>query len=95
MDASRNDLPWQFTALSVPSVLFFPAGGEEETRAFPSTKALSVRNLLSFLVANLPRRDRTRLSVALCDDDCIVSSRVEISKKVSASGGEQINLNLF
>ncbi len=30
VDAGANDLPWHFSALTVPSVIFFPAGGPDE-----------------------------------------------------------------
>ncbi len=58
VDAGSNDLPWHFTALSVPSVLFFPAADKSETRVFPAAMAMNVSNLLNFVVANLPPEAR-------------------------------------
>ncbi len=61
VDAGANDLPWFLSALTVPTILFFPPGDradKAESRAFPSSKALNVTNLLSFVVANLPLEER-------------------------------------
>ena len=63
IDAAHNDLPWEFTALSVPTVLFFPASGnnvvsKSDTRVFPSSKTLTTSNLLNFVLANLSPQDR-------------------------------------
>jgi len=88
VDSAVNDLPWQFTALSTPSVLFFPPGdtvGKAESRAFPAEKAFNVTNLLSFVLANLPKEERLKLSMSLCDDDCLLASRVEISRRIMQS----------
>ena len=96
VDASANDLPWAFTALAVPSVLYFhpastisskAAGANSasvvaaETRAFPMSKRLSVPNLLSFIVANLDGETRVRLALSICGDDCLQEARVEAAKK--------------
>lgn len=77
VDASSNDLPWSYTALSVPSILFFGPSGLKETRAFPANKPLNVPNLLSFIIANLKPEERLRLAVSLCDEDCMEEVRVE------------------
>ena len=64
IDAAHNDLPWEFTALSVPTVLFFPASSgnvaesKSDTRVFPSSKTLTTSNLLNFVLANLSPQDR-------------------------------------
>ncbi len=94
IDASQNDLPWAFTALSVPSVLFFhptnlnsagPPFNSSETRAFPSGKRLSVPNLLNFIVANLNPEARLRLALSLCDDDCLKEVQVALFNKKMAA----------
>ena len=83
VEAGANDLPWAFTALAVPSVLYFPAGevGDGDSRAFPMEKRLSVPNLLSFIVANLDSETRLKLALNICGDDCLQEVRVELAKK--------------
>ncbi len=87
VDASANDLPWAFTALAVPSVLYFhPTSLKSsnillETRAFPMAKELSVPNLLSFIVANLEGQTRVKLALSICGDDCLQDVKVELAKK--------------
>ena len=65
VDAAHNDLPWEFTALSVPTVLFFPAESgnrsKSDTRVFPSAKPLTTSNLLNFVLANLSAQERSYL----------------------------------
>ena len=53
VDATRNDLPVQFTALSYPTVLVFPQHRKAESRVFPLTEELNTTNLLSFILSNL------------------------------------------
>ena len=53
MDATRNDLPVQFTALSYPTVLVFPQHRKAESRVFPLAEELNTTNLLSFILSNL------------------------------------------
>lgn len=85
IDASENDLPWAFTALAVPSILYFhgPAStparksSNNETRAFPLEKPLSVPNLLSFIVANLDPEGRVKLAMSICGEDCVHNLQIE------------------
>ena len=86
IDATVNDLRWHFTALSVPTVLFFPASqninnedsststdpNKSHTRVFPPSKPLNVTNLLNFILANLDVKTRTNFSISKCltDDNC-------------------------
>lgn len=84
IDASANDLPWSFTALAVPSVLYF--NSSEETRAFPMSKGLSVPNLLSFIVANLDGQTRVKLALSICGDDCLdAHQQQKLAKKLDNS----------
>ena len=72
VDAAHNDLPWEFTALSVPTVLFFPAESgnrsKSDTRVFPSAKPLTTSNLLNFVLANLSAQERSYLKSVHLDD---------------------------
>ena len=95
IDAAENDLPWQFTALSVPTILFFPAVknlnnettflDRSDTRVFPANKPLTVTNLLNFILVNLPHSSRTHLVLNLCDDRCRENSRTVIKKQLEST----------
>merc|ERR1712154_624652 len=82
VDAAHNDLPWEFTALSVPTVLFFPAEkgtnrSKSDTRVFPSAKPLTTSNLLNFVLANLSPQERSHLkSVYLSKTDKLKSKDI-------------------
>jgi hypothetical protein len=47
---------------------------------------------MTFVVSNLGEESRRNVSVALCDDDCLVGSRAAIAKKMERAmvedGGE-------
>jgi hypothetical protein len=47
---------------------------------------------MTFVVANLGEESRRNVSVALCDDDCLIGSRAAIAKKMERAmvedGGE-------
>ena len=106
IDASENDLPWQFTALSVPTVLFFPAVrnstrsvgttnkwtlDRSETRAFPANKPFTTVNLLNFILVNLPLSSRTQVALDLCDKKCLENSKDAIVKELTR---KEIDLKL-
>lgn len=82
VNAMSNDLPWSFTALSVPSILFFPVDNKSETRVFPSERNINVPNLLSFVIANLPAPSRLKVSVAFCDDQCLQNSHNQLQERL-------------
>ena len=92
IDAAENDLPLQFTALSVPTILFFPAVktsnnkttffDRSDTRVFPANKPLTVTNLLNFIIVNLPHSSRTQLALNFCDDKCIENSKAVIKHQI-------------
>jgi len=76
MDATRNDLPWQFTALAYPTVLFFPQRSKDSSRVFPTYKELNTTNLLAFIVSNLSPQVRLRLALKSCDSVCLAKVRL-------------------
>jgi len=80
-DAASSDLPWQFTALSVPTILYAPMTSsssgaanrtKSDTRVFPSSsKALTTANVLNFVIANLNREERLALALSLCSESSV------------------------
>jgi len=88
VDAADNDLNWEFTALTYPTVLFFPKHRSAESRVFPSHQPLNLINLLSFVVANLKPVPRLQLALQHCDLPCKQKLRVLAGHRVSELTGE-------
>ncbi|TRY73306.1 hypothetical protein TCAL_02245 [Tigriopus californicus] len=82
VNAMNNDLSWSFTTLSVPSIMFVPVDNKSETRVFPSERNINVPNLLSFVIANLPAPSRMKVSVAFCDDHCLLKSHSQLQERL-------------
>jgi len=76
VDATRNDLPVQFTALSYPTVLVFPQHRKAESRVFPLAEELNTTNLLSFILSNLTPAARLRLALSSCSPSCLGKLRL-------------------
>ncbi|BES98104.1 thioredoxin domain containing 11 [Nesidiocoris tenuis] len=66
VDGELNDLPWQYTVPTYPSVLFFPAYRKAESRIFPHELPLTVHSLASFILLNLRNYERISAMLALC-----------------------------
>ncbi|XP_061888874.1 thioredoxin domain-containing protein 11 isoform X2 [Entelurus aequoreus] len=50
VNVARNDLPWEFMADRVPSILFFPRYRKHESRKFPDDLPITLPNLLRFIL---------------------------------------------
>jgi hypothetical protein len=74
VDATRNDLPVQLTALSYPTVLLVPEHRKASSRVFPLSEELSPANLLTFIVSNLAPGTRLRLALSSCSLSCLARS---------------------
>lgn len=83
VDATRNDLPWQFTALAYPTVIFFPQQRKENSRVFPTYKELNTTNLLAFIVSNLSPEVRLKLALKSCDTVCLAKVRLSAMDTLS------------
>lgn len=86
VDATRNDLPVQFTALSYPTVLVFPEHRKAESRLFPVGKELNTTNLLTFIVSNLSPSTRLRLALSSCSLTCLTKLRLSASAAIARLG---------
>ncbi|GAB0095391.1 uncharacterized protein DMENIID0001_107720 [Sergentomyia squamirostris] len=93
IDGDRNDLPWQYTMESFPSLIIFPGHNKVESRIYPSHLPVTVQNILSFVVANLNRGTRLRAIVLACRASkkipslghCIEVLRAEVEDNISES----------
>jgi len=84
LDATRNDLPWQFTALAYPTVLIFPQHSKDNSRVFPTYKELNTTNLLAFIVSNLTPEVRLKLALKSCDSVCLAKVRLSATNSLAS-----------
>ncbi|KAK9496835.1 hypothetical protein O3M35_012941 [Rhynocoris fuscipes] len=80
LDGEMNDLPWQYTVHSYPSIIFFPARRKSESRVFPQTSPLTFHTLSNFILSNLQVYERISVLLALCSrwgDDPMTSEEGE------------------
>ncbi|XP_048575696.1 thioredoxin domain-containing protein 11 isoform X2 [Nematostella vectensis] len=49
IDADQNDLPWNLTVSSYPSIILFPAGRKDSSIAFPSNTPRTATRLIEFI----------------------------------------------
>nr|XP_057946717.1 thioredoxin domain-containing protein 11 isoform X1 [Doryrhamphus excisus] len=50
VNVAQNDLPWEFMAYQVPSILFFPRYRKHESVKFPDDLPITLPNLLRFIL---------------------------------------------
>jgi len=66
VDGEINDLPWQYSVHSYPSILIFPARRKSESRIFPHNMAVNVYSLSRFILGNIDMKERIPVMLALC-----------------------------
>nr|XP_002731541.2 PREDICTED: thioredoxin domain-containing protein 11-like [Saccoglossus kowalevskii] len=55
INADANDLPWEYTVPTYPSLLFYPAGHKSWNAKFPDDEDISLENLVLFILDNAVR----------------------------------------
>ncbi|XP_059482352.1 thioredoxin domain-containing protein 11 [Neocloeon triangulifer] len=65
IDGENNDLPWQYSMESYPTILFFPAFGKSESRVFSRRQPITVETLTHFVLANLRTDSRLHSLLSL------------------------------
>ncbi|XP_037766276.1 thioredoxin domain-containing protein 11 isoform X2 [Chelonia mydas] len=50
IDVARNDLPWEFMADRLPTILFFPSNRKDKSVKFPEDFSVTLPNLLKFIL---------------------------------------------
>ncbi|XP_038274381.1 thioredoxin domain-containing protein 11 isoform X1 [Dermochelys coriacea] len=50
IDVTRNDLPWEFMADRLPTILFFPSNRKDKSVKFPEDFSVTLPNLLKFIL---------------------------------------------
>lgn len=66
LNTDTNDLPWHFSMHESPTLLVFPKGQTSASRAYPLHMQSNVRNILSFILAQLKPMDQVRTAVRSC-----------------------------
>ncbi|GJQ80005.1 hypothetical protein Trydic_g9478 [Trypoxylus dichotomus] len=93
IDGELNTLPWQYTMESYPMILFFPDLKKSESRIFPKGMALTVTNLVHFILTNLNPTLKLHGLWALCNHSkfhkekelCISKVRIETLSLIEKS----------
>ncbi|KAJ8965120.1 hypothetical protein NQ314_004345 [Rhamnusium bicolor] len=67
IDGDVNNLPWEYTMDSYPTILFFPANGKSESRVFPSNIPITVPNVVGFILTNLDSTIKLHAMWSICN----------------------------
>ncbi|KAJ8922905.1 hypothetical protein NQ315_001447 [Exocentrus adspersus] len=68
VDGETNILPWEYTMYTYPTVLFFPTREKSESRVFPFNIAMTVPNLVRFVLTNLDSCRKLQAMWSLCQN---------------------------
>uniref|UniRef100_A0A914PQL4 Uncharacterized protein n=1 Tax=Panagrolaimus davidi TaxID=227884 RepID=A0A914PQL4_9BILA len=84
IDASANDLPFQYTFDRLPAIVFIPPlhstiGGAR----YPHILPISVPNLLAFFLSRSQPELRWRIALSSCSSECIKRNRLELHRFLS------------
>lgn len=89
IDGDVNILPWEYTMETYPTILFFPSKRKSESRAFPPGIAITVQNIISFILVNLEPNLKLQALWYLCIQ---TMTPKEQSSCYSTLLGETLNL---
>ncbi|KAG8236018.1 hypothetical protein J437_LFUL015969, partial [Ladona fulva] len=84
IDGDANDLPWEFTMDSYPSILFFPAHRKSDSRVFPLNLPMTVSNVAQFIAANLGPEARLTILLGGCDENCIRRTKAKCLEMIAS-----------
>lgn len=65
-DNQANDLPWELSMPSTPTIIVFPEAHPTETVVFPSDVRADTANIMSFILAQLEPEKQLRLVLSSC-----------------------------
>ncbi|XP_065088854.1 thioredoxin domain-containing protein 11-like [Ochlerotatus camptorhynchus] len=98
IDGDRNDLRWEYTMDSFPTLIIFPNQRKSESRVFSRSLPITVPNVLGFILSNLNPPERLYATTLICNDmkpnspsrdDCLGAMKRELSDNIS------LNLRLY
>ncbi|XP_064639804.1 thioredoxin domain-containing protein 11-like [Lineus longissimus] len=70
----ENDLPWEFTVDSYPTLHFFPAKRKAESATFPSHLPKTLPNLIQFVLHYATKKLKIHTAFSICGRSCIESN---------------------
>ncbi|CAL1527392.1 unnamed protein product [Lymnaea stagnalis] len=74
INGATNDLPWEYTFDSYPTVIFFPARQKSDSILFPKEKEKSLTNLVRFVLHHATHDTKLHLAADVCSTSCIKSN---------------------
>ncbi|XP_037093965.1 thioredoxin domain-containing protein 11-like [Pollicipes pollicipes] len=70
IDGAANDLRWEYSLESFPTIMYLPAWRKSESRVFPPNLPLTLAYLLRFVLANASAAVRRAFFLGQCDAAC-------------------------
>ncbi|XP_055639657.1 thioredoxin domain-containing protein 11 [Toxorhynchites rutilus septentrionalis] len=97
IDGDRNDLRWEYTMDTFPTLLIFPNQRKSESRVFSRSLQMTVPNVLGFILSNLSPPERLYANYLICEntkrspprESCLQTMKRELSESIS------LNLRLY
>lgn len=98
IDGDKNDLRWEYTMDSFPTLIIFPNQRKSESRVFARSLPITVPNVLGFILSNISPPERLYATTLICNDmkpnsssrdDCLSAMKRELSENIS------LNLRLY
>ncbi|XP_061181878.1 thioredoxin domain-containing protein 11-like [Saccostrea echinata] len=83
IDADKNDLRWEFTLDSYPTILFFPAYRKEDSVIFPSNVSRTLPNLIKFILSHATSEVKTDTVVDICSKTCVSHNRRQVVRAMT------------
>jgi thiol-disulfide isomerase/thioredoxin len=93
LDASTNDLPWEFSVSRYPQVIFFPRQRKSESSAFPTHLPLTLPNLIAFVLASADATLRASFALLACSWRCRERNRRAAILKLQSLRGQLRHMN--
>ncbi|XP_033748582.1 thioredoxin domain-containing protein 11-like [Pecten maximus] len=82
INADTNDLPWEYTVNSYPTLLFFPAHRKSESVVFPASIPKTLPNLIKFVLHHSTHDLRLDTAVDICSNSCMNHNRVVVAATI-------------
>ncbi|OWF53332.1 thioredoxin domain-containing protein 11-like [Mizuhopecten yessoensis] len=82
INADTNDLPWEYTVSSYPTLLFFPAHRKSDSVVFPASIPKTLPNLIKFVLHHSTHDLRLDTAADICSNSCIDHNRVVVAATI-------------
>ncbi|XP_055944258.1 thioredoxin domain-containing protein 11-like [Argiope bruennichi] len=92
INGEENDLPWEYTVEKYPTIIFFPVKRKSDSVEFPSHLQISMTNLLHFVLVHTQPKVRWKVSMEMCNRDCIAHNLIMSAKEIRRLFREQKGL---